>query len=183
MIEGSGSGSMPMTNGSGSRRPKNMRVRRIRIFNTGDNCKVLLIPRWCLERYTHKTSGFKTSGFKMSGFKTSETSGLQNVRFTKRQVYKTSGLQNVRLQNVRFQNVLTCKYFKTPVFKEIHWPHLCCGLSLKYAIDPTYKFYTSVAAMLRSGDRGKVMTDWVFADFQAFLFFEDFLPFSLKLSF
>jgi len=29
--------------------------------------------------YTHKTSGFK-----MSGFKTSDTSGLQNVRFTKR---------------------------------------------------------------------------------------------------
>ncbi len=44
-------------------------------------------------RYTHKTSGFKTSGFK-----TSETSCLQNVRFTKFQVYKTTGLQNVRLQ-------------------------------------------------------------------------------------
>jgi hypothetical protein len=28
--------------------------------------------------------------------KTSETSGLQKVRFTKRQVYKMSGLQNVR---------------------------------------------------------------------------------------
>jgi hypothetical protein len=41
-------------------------------------------------------SGLKTSGFKMSGFKTSETSGLQNVSFTKRQVYKMSGLQNVR---------------------------------------------------------------------------------------
>ncbi len=38
--------------------------------------------------YTHKTSGFI-----MSGFKTSETSGLQNVRVTKCQVYKTSGLQ------------------------------------------------------------------------------------------
>ncbi len=36
-----------------------------------------------LFRYTHKTSGFKTSGFKTFGFKTSETSGLQNVRFTK----------------------------------------------------------------------------------------------------
>jgi hypothetical protein len=35
-----------------------------------------------LLRYTHKTSGFKASDFKMSGFKTSETSGLQNVRFT-----------------------------------------------------------------------------------------------------
>jgi hypothetical protein len=41
-------------------------------------------------------SGFKTSGFKKSGFKTSETSGLQTVRFTKRQVYKMSGLRNVR---------------------------------------------------------------------------------------
>jgi hypothetical protein len=58
------------------------------------------------QRYTHKTSGFKTSGFKTSGFKTSgfktsgfktsETSGLQNIRFTKCQVYKMSGLQNVR---------------------------------------------------------------------------------------
>jgi hypothetical protein len=36
------------------------------------------------------------SGFKTSGFKTSETSGLQNVRFAKRQVYKMTGLQNVR---------------------------------------------------------------------------------------
>jgi hypothetical protein len=34
-----------------------------------------------IQRYTHKTSGFKTS----------ETSGLQNVRFTKRQVFKTPG--------------------------------------------------------------------------------------------
>ncbi len=50
------------------------------------------------KRYTHKTSGFKTSGFKTSGFKTSETSGLQNVRFTKCEVYKTSGLQNVWLK-------------------------------------------------------------------------------------
>jgi hypothetical protein len=33
------------------------------------------------KRYTHKTSGFKTS----------ETSGLQNIRFTIRQVFKTSG--------------------------------------------------------------------------------------------
>ncbi len=39
-----------------------------------------------ITRYTHKTAGFKTSGFE-----TSEMSGLQNVRFTKRQVFKTSG--------------------------------------------------------------------------------------------
>jgi len=61
--------------------------------------EILLSHFW----YTHKTSGYKTSGFKTSGFKTSETqvyktSGLQNIRFTKCQVYKTSGLQNVRLQ-------------------------------------------------------------------------------------
>jgi hypothetical protein len=37
----------------------------------------------------------------------SETSGLQNVIFTKRQVYKTSGLQNVRLQkNIHIYSVL-----------------------------------------------------------------------------
>ncbi len=36
----------------------------------------------------------------------------QNVRFTKRQVYKTSGLQNVRSQNVRSS--------KRPVAKNIH---------------------------------------------------------------
>jgi hypothetical protein len=52
----------------------------------------LLLSGW----NTHKTLGFKTSGFKTSGFKTSETSGLQNVSFTKCQVYKMSVLQNVR---------------------------------------------------------------------------------------
>ncbi len=31
---GTGSGSIPLTNGSGSRRPKNIRIRRIRIRNT-----------------------------------------------------------------------------------------------------------------------------------------------------
>jgi hypothetical protein len=61
--------------------------------------------------YTHKTTGFETSGFKTSGFKTSETSGLQNVRSSKRQVFETSGFKTsllVKLQNVRFQrNTLT----------------------------------------------------------------------------
>jgi hypothetical protein len=53
-------------------------------------------------RYIHKTSGFKTSGYK-----TSETSDLQNVRFTKRQIYKTSGLQNVWLtKNILMYSVL-----------------------------------------------------------------------------
>jgi hypothetical protein len=33
MIEGIGSGSVPLTNGSGSRRPKNVCIRRIRIHN------------------------------------------------------------------------------------------------------------------------------------------------------
>jgi hypothetical protein len=46
--------------------------------------------------YTHKTSVYNMSGFKTSGFKTSETSGLQNVRFAKRQVNKMSDLQNIR---------------------------------------------------------------------------------------
>ncbi len=41
----------------------------------------------CLLLYTHITRQVsKRQGFKTSGFKTSETSGLQNVRFTKRQV-------------------------------------------------------------------------------------------------
>ncbi len=35
LIEGSGSGSIFLTNGSGSRRPKNIRIRRIRIRKTG----------------------------------------------------------------------------------------------------------------------------------------------------
>ena len=48
----------------------------------------------------------------MSGFKTSETSGLQNVRFTKRLVYKTSGLQKVRFTKRQV--------FKTSGCKKIH---------------------------------------------------------------
>ncbi len=51
-----------------------------------------------------------------------------NVRFTKRQLYKTLGLLNVRSsnvlsQNVRFQNVNTGKYNLMSVFKEIHSIH------------------------------------------------------------
>ncbi len=52
---------------------------------------------WLIIGYTHITSGFKTSGFKTSGFKTSGTSGLQNVRFTKRQVFKTSGCKKTSI--------------------------------------------------------------------------------------
>jgi hypothetical protein len=70
------------------------------------------------KRYTHKTSGFKTSGFKTSGFKTSETSGLQNVRFTKRHVYKMSGLQNVRFTKRQVEKnhpyiFFTCGWWKS----------------------------------------------------------------------
>jgi hypothetical protein len=58
---------------------------------------------------------FQNVGFQTSGFKTSETSGLQNVSFTKHQVYKMSGLQNVRSS-------------KRPVAKNIHVHIFCtCG--------------------------------------------------------
>ncbi len=64
----------------------------------------------------------------------SETSGLQNFRFTKRQVYnqvyKMSCLQNVRLQNVRFQDVNTSKYYKMSAFKEI------CTLTYHVLLQP-----------------------------------------------
>jgi hypothetical protein len=67
-------------------------------------------------RYTHKTSGFKTSGFK-----TSETSGLQNVRFTKRQVYKTSGLQNVWLKKTS----LYILYLWLVEIRRLCFSHVC----------------------------------------------------------
>jgi hypothetical protein len=80
-----------------------IRIKSMRIRNPGTEGRRNLLKIWD----THKTSGFKTSGFKTSGFKTSETSGLQNVRFTKCQVYKTSGLQNVGLQkNIHKYSVL-----------------------------------------------------------------------------
>jgi len=69
--------------------------------------KKRLLSIYPLRWYTHKTSGFK-----MSVFKTYETSGLQNVTFTKHQVYKTSGRQNVRSLNRQ-------------VFKKTH-PYICC---------------------------------------------------------
>jgi hypothetical protein len=58
------------------------------------------------------------SGFKTSDFKTSETSGLQNVSFTKHQVYKTSGRQTSGLQNVQLQRknpyiFCTCGWWKS----------------------------------------------------------------------
>jgi hypothetical protein len=42
-----------------------------------------------------------------------KTSGLQNVRFTKRQVYKTSGLQNIRLQKKHPFIFCTCVWWKS----------------------------------------------------------------------
>jgi hypothetical protein len=45
--------------------------------------------------YTHKTSGLKTSCFK-----TSEMSGLQNIRFKKRLVYKTSSFETSTPLNI-----------------------------------------------------------------------------------
>jgi hypothetical protein len=80
--------------------------------------------------------GFKTSGFKTSGFKTSETPGLQNVRFTKRQVYKMSGLQNIRSS-------------KRSVAKKHPFIFCTCGW---------WKSAGSVAAMLA----GKVMAVFYF---------------------
>jgi hypothetical protein len=72
----------------------------------------VIVFRHSKKRYTHKTSGFKTSGFETFCFKTSETLGLQNVSFTKRQVYKTSGLQNVWLQKNPYI-FCTCGWWKS----------------------------------------------------------------------
>jgi hypothetical protein len=75
-------------------------------------------------RYTHKTSGFKTSGFK-----TSETSGLQNVSFTKCQLYKMSALQNVRFTKRQVLKTSRCK--KTSIYILYLWlveiRRFCCS--------------------------------------------------------
>jgi hypothetical protein len=68
-----------------------------------DLTKCLKGPKHKIFVAAHKTSGFKMLGFKTSGSKMSETSGLQNVRFTKCQVYKMSGHKTSGLQNVRLQ--------------------------------------------------------------------------------
>ncbi len=54
---------------------------------------------------------FQNVRFQNVWFQMSEMSGLQNVRFTKRQVYKTSGLQNVRFTK--------CQVFKTSGCKKL----------------------------------------------------------------
>jgi hypothetical protein len=71
------------------------------------------------------------SGFKTSGFNTSETSGLQNVSLKKCQVFKMSGLHNVRSS-------------KRPVAKK--HPYIFCTFGW-------WKSAGSVAAMFA----GKVM--------------------------
>ncbi len=67
-------------------------------------------------RFTHKTSGFKTSGFKTFGFKMSETSGLQNVRFTKRQGFKTSGCKKTSIYIL---------YLWLVEIRRFCWSHVC----------------------------------------------------------
>ncbi len=64
------------------------------------------------------------SGFKMSGYKTSlkhqvyKTSGLQNVRFTKSQVFKTSGCKLSGFKTSTLVNITKCplskKYIDLP---------------------------------------------------------------------
>jgi hypothetical protein len=49
MIEGSGSGSIHLTSGSGSGRPKNMWIRWVRIHNTGHDNIFLKSLFWCRE--------------------------------------------------------------------------------------------------------------------------------------
>jgi hypothetical protein len=74
---------------------------------------------------------FQNVWFQNVRFQTSETSGLQNVRFTKHQVYKMSGLQNVRSS-------------KRPVAKKHPYIFCACGW---------WKSAGSVAALFA----GKVM--------------------------
>ncbi len=73
-----------------------------------------------------------------------KTSGLQNVRFTKRQVYKTSGLQNVRFTKCQAK----CQVFKTSGCKKHPFIFCTCGW---------WKSTGSVAAMLA----GKVMAVFI----------------------
>jgi hypothetical protein len=60
MIEGSVAGSIPLTNGSVSvsrtRRPKNVRIRRIRIRNTGYNRTRFLLWEQCLKNHKPRRS-------------------------------------------------------------------------------------------------------------------------------
>ncbi len=72
------------------------------LIYTGKNSKGTHTKRWVSKRLVSKRPVSKR--LKRQVYK---TSGLQNVRFTKCQVYKTSGLQNVRLQkNIHLYSVL-----------------------------------------------------------------------------
>jgi hypothetical protein len=73
---------------------------------------------------------------KTSSFKTSETSGFQNVLFSKHPAYTMFSLQNIQFQNVQFQNVPTGKYYKTFRLQKIHFIYEKEG-SMKYALDLT----------------------------------------------
>jgi hypothetical protein len=125
-----------------------------------------------LKRYTHKTSGFKTSGFKTSGFKTFETSGLQNVRFTKRQiyktlVYKTSGLQNVRFTKRQVFKTSGCKMHPetgegrttTTQRRSFSSTGLPDGIATNLQVSQVNP-QILLQPRLRSGDRGNVMTEF-----------------------
>jgi hypothetical protein len=81
----------------------------------------------------------------MSGFKTSETSGLQNVRFTKRQVFKMSGLQKVRSskrQVFKMSGLQKVRSSKRPVAKKHPYIFCICGW---------WKSAVSVAATMFAG--------------------------------
>jgi hypothetical protein len=93
-------------------------------------------------RYTHKTSGFKTSGFETFGFKTSEKAGLQNVRFTKRQVFKMSGCKMSGLKMSLLVNIskrlFSKKYIDLTYVVDFHKACYLTGLTRLTSI----KFYS-----------------------------------------
>jgi hypothetical protein len=111
-----------------------------------------------------------------------KTSGLQNVRFTKRQVFKTSGCKMSGFKTSFLVNISKRPFSKNSIdLTYVMGFHKVCFRPDLNQYNIHINSIPLLQPWFRSGDRGKVMTE--FHRFSRIPFLEDFLPFSLILSF
>ncbi len=111
-----------------------------------------------------------------------KTSGLQNVRFTKRQVFKTSGCKMSGFKTSFIENISERPFSKKSIdLIYVMGFHKVCFRPDLNQYNIHINSILLLQPWLRSGDRSKVMTE--FHRFSQFPFLEDFLLFTLILSF
>ncbi len=109
MIEGSGSGSIPLTNGSGSGRPKNMWVRWIWIRNTGSYLNICRINLKKTTIFCYFVVSTKWT-FGLGGSESIRTRPIWAVSYFEKYFTNVLSNKNLRLPESSFQYPVPVPY-------------------------------------------------------------------------